>query len=343
VSRLFAPLLVLAGCGTTGPTERLWPDRSDVLAEARATASAGERITASLADPAPAVFGIATWTTDDPLATTWTRLAEGHPAAPQAVLVTGPEVDDLLPPAQPTAARTREQGSRDILAHIQAGRLDCGRLPSDRFLQAALGGVPLVAVAAFSRPDDAAPGFTLLRAPGVPAEAPREMVGRAIGVLSIEPFPVAAAQDWMRSVGLRNQTAKLKRLPETTDPQAALTGDLDYLFLPAAEADRVPGTNRVDVTSQMASADLYRDYLVCARTHIADHRRDIVAQVARWIEREPTSAPESIPRATLQTLSQLLRRTGAIRASVKVKSILDSRLIEEATQRARAQHTHTHD
>ena len=322
---------VLVACASE-PPGRLWPDRSDVLDAARQRANNPTIVQATDPEPRPARVGFVATRAGDRAVGLWTQLDAG-PDAPQALWVSGPRADQLGPQAEPRLSPS--EGARAVQSHLGAGRLDCAFMPSDHFLTGVFSGLPLVGVARLPGMESGAHLPVLLRAPGVPEESPRELKGRSIGVRSAEPFHRAAMQDWARRMGLSRRGNTMTELPADLSPAAALAGRVDYLLtVPALLPAHMDTAASVDISRTVASDALYQTLLVCSRERIADHRRDLVEHLSRWIAQHPETAPLPVERESIQKLSQLLLRSGLYQGDPETRSLVDLSLVVEAQQRA---------
>jgi len=283
-------------------------------------------------EPPPARVGFVAARVGDPAVGLWTQLDEA-PDAPRALWVSGPKADQLGPDAGP--GMSPSDGALAAQVHLRAGRLDCAFMPSDHFLTGVFAGLPLVGVARLPEGEGGAHRPVLLRAPGVPEESPRELKGRSIGMRSAEPFHRAAMQDWARRMGLSRRGNTMTELPADLAPTDALAGRVDYLLtVPALLPAHMDSVTTVDISRTVASDDLYQTLLVCSRDQIADHRRDLVEHLSRWIAQHPETAPLPVERESIQKLSQLLLRSGLHQGDPETRSLVDTSLVVEAQERA---------
>lgn len=334
-------LFALLGCDGTArnPT---WPDRTAAVEDGRAVARQARTPSAAEARPAALRMGYAHGGDGDLMADAWQAgVAGDDPAAPLLFALVGPDSDDLVPvlgrnakrqrgdELQPT--RARRPTGRTVLRRVVNQDLDCGRAGAASFLEGALGGAPVVAIAQVpSRRADRGK-LALRRRPGLDEEGLAQMKIRRFVVWEEGAFYRASASQWMRRVGLASAVPKLAVRP----PDVRL-GD----FLEAERADYVfvvPGRKKsslgqpVDLQPEaFADPDLLSNLLVCRKDALATYRRDLVQLVARWRQLHPESAPEPVDEDGLTALNGLLWSAGIVQTNAPPISLVDGALLREA-------------
>lgn len=332
----------LSAC-STDTTVRLWPDRSDALPGAREAAKSTHQPQAAAPNPGSLRIGFLPSGSTDAIVDAWQHgLAPEEPQAPTLLAVVSSKDPRFL--AVPRARSERRAFERDLATHprsgltddnvlkaVASGHLDCGRARSASFVEGALSGAPLVAVARFDDSDNDLIGrFELHQRASLDDGDGTPMSGRRFAMQELDAFSRSAANHWLRQQGLNPHAIRVTVLPSDTSlDEVFRDATFDYVFV-SANKTRRGGKHGVVLTSapnDFPDPHLLQTVLVCRRDSLANHRLSLERMMAKWVGDDLPSAPKPLQVDRLFALVDHLQATGIVHASRKPGEFIDSALM----------------
>jgi NitT/TauT family transport system substrate-binding protein len=170
-----------------------------------------------------------------------------------------------------------------VAAAVAGGSLEFGKASTFAIIQAYAKGLPFTIVADIAYYDSQSPDTGLAVGVRSPITAPKDFVGKTIGVSALSDLNATSIRAWLAQNGVDPAQVKFIEVPPPAAVAAIVAGRIDGAFLlePIYSAALAEGNVRIVARPYDAIARRWSDTAVFANTDWVKAHRDVVVRFTR--------------------------------------------------------------